>query len=971
MANIIYIGDVSTPTLTFTDDDIESISTVTSCDLIADELSNDSITFTVFYDDANETLRSLPWATPVHLYDGTTLRQIFYFRSVERTAAKKYVITALSAIGIFDYETYYGGMYSGERFQDVVEDIVLTNGFRNSGFSKVIHRGDYGTRDYWSTGAVKNFTAVRFRGTAGPFGAMTKRTVLRFTLNRCMLNDVPNFPAATSMRICLYGMVLDPSMAAGWYTFCQYGVYMDIARASAEDPWPDFGDVYAVYGDQVVSLGTPTEATTYDIDINPHDNVMTINGVDTTITPIIIEEDLQAYCYCCGGIVFAASGGASFYQNSLICDVVYEKQQTYTYDGELVGDIAVFEDAKTRNLYIANVAPGYYSNTREDGFVYMAWGKAEEQYFRRFYLPKDYWAVAAGSIEYGTGIADMPVYGWLAVSNKREALHQLLISKGIAVRNFGDGKLTFFAPAAELDGSIPDSEISENGTEKRSEKTNIIELTERAYIHNQDSAAETVYENTTGSSQEIYYAIYEKAPVYGEPAADGLTVWDRICNAAIVSGSGTLTAVPYKIVESVLTRQIGDEPAGRTVSITDATMITVQNSEACLDRMEAYYGSAYKINNSILIGGRKCGGYYSFSNPFFETVRGFLVRASMEITAIAKAACEFICGYNPPSPDGGYTNFVILTGSGAWTVPASVYEKDIPRIRVILIGGGDGGESGYAGENGQATAKNSSATPAAGGNGGKSGNGGKILEFSLTNPPSTLTYSAGSGGTGGLSNSSHDTANSGNPGTASTLSNGVVDYSSADGGVREDGYTNIFNGDVYAKSYVIEGFMDESFANNDGIMPGQGGTGGYVSVVSGGVITYPAKAAFISSVGTWTGGTPGAQYPTSGAVRAGGGCGGGGGVGTAGADGTNGRYTSSRYYAGNGGNGGDAAWVPPKPTDVDPAFYGYGGHGGGGGGGGGSSGWVQASSSYIGTGGTGGAGGVGGDGADGCILIYY
>lgn len=992
----IKIGlDPVLPTVEFFDYEIESISTETSCDLIADELSTDSISFTVFFTDLYDVLPTIEWGTPIW-FEKSGSTDIYYFKSYDRIGSSKYVIEGVSALGAFEHETYYGGIYNGERFGDVVNDIMLTNGFKNSGYSKAFQRGLYGIQDYNAQGQAVQFAAVRFTSPSTEISSMSKRTMTRFTLNKFLGNDVTNLDDKTDYRVCLFGMVLDPTSdptAAPQYSYRQYGMYMDVSRASTSDPWPDFGEVFVAYGDYVESLGTPTEATTYLVDINPSNQSITVNDDVFSITTIIVDTPMQGYCYYGGGALLYAGTSGIGYSFGLFCDIAYEYYRIYTYPGELIADVAVFEDAKTERLYFANAAKGHYEHGRDKGYGYLRWCKASETSFKQFYVPKDYWRVVSQYTGYASSVTNTKVYGWIGVCTKREAIHQLLIATGISVKSYtidretGAHGMFFFIPSKNVQVGFSTDQIFEGGTVQYQDSTNVIEVTERSYIP--DSSAPTVvYDNDAGTSQDIYYAVYDSAPIYGEPETSGLTLFDYMCNAAIVSGSGTLTAAPYTVGESVVSRHVANDPAGRTISVRDATMITAQNSESCLDRLEAFYASgAYKIMTDVLLAAQKCGNYYPIYNPFRQSVYGFMTRASTRYSSIARAACEFLCNYDPPGANGGYTNFALLTYDDnefiemaltPWTVPASVFQKPKPRIRVVLIGGGSGGNSGYAGENGSVTPKAAGSVQSQGGNGGECGAPGKILEFTIDNPQQRYYFFVAAGGTGASTSSSHEVSNSGQPGGATVFSKFVEEdnptWSSEDGAVRPEGYTNVFNNNVYAKTFKLTNFMDPDVRDDDGLMSGQGAPGGYVQVVDEGVITYPPRGSHLTgnSPNHWSGGLNGSPNVTSGGVmRAGGGCGGGAGIGSAGANGTNGGYSSSTARAGNGGNGGNATWIPPKATDYNATYYGYGGHGGGGGGGGGNSGWVRASSSSVGTAGTGGYGGRGGAGGDGCILIYY
>ena len=123
-------------------------------------------------------------------------------------------------------------------------------------------------------------------------------------------------------------------------------------------------------------------------------------------------------------------------------------------------------------------------------------------------------------------------------------------------------------------------------------------------------------------------------------------------------------------------------------------------------------------------------------------------------------------------PDGGflYQSREIIKTNGTWTAPSGKTS-----LRIVLIGGGDGGMNGTDG-----TWENN-------GEQGADGLGAKVYSATINiNDGQTFSVSIGAGG-----------AANGGTGTATTFGA----YSSANG-QRFDGYTDIANGDVFARDGV-------------------------------------------------------------------------------------------------------------------------------------------------------------------------
>ena len=974
---LLVIGDIASPSFTFDGDAIMGASMDVSVNLVGTELCTDTAEFTVDYDDADGTLRALPWATPVLFYCGERLEGKFYSIGVTRTGRREYQIRATSAAGILEYEKFYGGYYSGETFRTVVEWIIGSNGLQpyNGVYRHYIREKDASTAYIagFGMGAFYN-QAKTTRNNNGAFLSATMSSKLSAKIK---INGIDTTGASigsnTTFRSKILGVTANASQAEALKKH-QYGLYMQVSRASTGDPWPLFGEVVFCYGITEISLGTPSEPTIYEIDVDPAAGTAKINGTTHSIAFDSSVADDACALHVYGGGTGINPGTNDITQSipGHYCELEYFYYTVRSSDGELQADFTAVRDIFTGSIDAYDYVSHKVQTNRNNSAVLDAdlepYDVSVYGDFPLFCNRTNFQADVLANLTYADGIDPIPIYGWLPICTKREALQQLLFATGVIIIKDEDGAILFTAPTAVSSGTIDEDLVYDEGREDQPDHVNVIELTEHSYLLNTAGEPETIYENNAGSAAEYFIAIYSVAPAKQQNvigSTSDLTCIYSNCNAAVVTGTGDLTGLPYAHAETVQQAEIASFPDGRTVSVPDATLVTLLNSESVLERLAAYYGAVHKTHVTIAQDSERCGRLYELTNAFGETITGFLVRANKIVTSIVRAACEIIIGYTPPEIETAYSNYVILTGSGSWTVPASVFEKTTPRIRVVLIGGGDGGDGGFAGTAGSAPSPGSSGTPGEGGAHGDNGSGGKILDVTIENPAASYVYSCGAGGEGGVISNSHSSNNPGSPGGDTTF--GV--YSSADGESSEDGITNTITGDLYAGQMIPSWIESVSAYTN-------GGNGGYQTVGDSGVLYHEAgsclKLLFNVMLQSWAGGAQGNGYYSGGYIFASGGGGGGGGYGAAGADGTNAAYFRGDYYSGNGGKGGDATAVPPKATDYNPSFYGYGGCGGGGGGGGGAAGWVvNYTNVHVGAGGAGGYGGKGGDGGDGCVLIYY
>lgn len=993
MRTTIQIGaDVENPDFSFTDDSVISVSSDMSVSMDLSEIAADVAEIQVKCADTD--LMNEPWATPVYIYTGNDLNAKLYLKNVTRTANNQYNITAISAIGLMEYDTYYGDILSGESFESVAKKILLTNGFTWAGYGTKLHRGKLGNMTYNGSEAI-HFHAIAY----SEWADIDKYTIANadFKLNKCILNELPNdpYPTATSVKIPLWGSMASDELIAKTSTVANEmknancGIYMNMVRASTADPWPDYGEVFFWCWNRTFSLGTPSAPINFTIAINVPNNTAVINNVTYSLSyfnPSTAFENIYPPEFPYGGGWFADVVSetlytkAKYYKPPIYCDIEYGSQYTASLYTEADPPQLSYETTvrlkgkATGEIYVISKLVSTGEETQSED--YAEWSVLGGNVSVIQKNPQEYQKEIANHANYDA-VSEVKVYGWIPICTKREALHQLLFSTGVTLIKDSNGNY-LFTGLSNTETAISDAFIYEGGSVEKFEKVNTLEITEHSFIYSETAAQEVLFENDTVPITDAIVAQYSVSPVYtgSAPTVDpSIELLDYNCNACVISGKGQIKQIPYFHSEGVVTRVIGDYADGKTVAVENCGLITMQNSEAILDRVEEYYRDSTTVKINIVSNGERCGARYSYKNPFNELSSGILYKATHQYSGIDKVSCEFIEGFRPLPPGGGYQNFVLLTGSGTWTVPEEVFDVPRPRIRIVLIGGGKGGKSGLKGVDGISTPVNEGSTYQLGGLGGDPGEGGKVLDITLRDPPQSIIYSCGSGGAGAPICESTTTPNEGTEGTPTTIVAALETYTSEDGRTSETGYINILNGSVYAKPWETLNWNQDPIGipGVSGFLTvGQGSNGGYivkVPIINAWITPKGGQAADIYNQLHNPGANGQDALQNNQIVALGGGGGGGACGGTAG-NGSNAYISGGVAYAGNGGKGADAVAVPPKATSYDSEYYGFGGHGGYGGGAGGNSGGV-ATNGRTGTGGAGGYGGAGGAGGDGCVLIYY
>lgn len=568
------------------------------------------------------------------------------------------------------------------------------------------------------------------------------------------------------------------------------------------------------------------------------------------------------------------------------------------------------------------------------------------------------------SYEIEPDVAELQVYGWLPYSTRRRNLHQLLVAYGVTITKSDTGGMLFTFLKAIDSKEIPSSRVFNGGSVAYGEPASRVEVLEHGYYYLATTEYEVLYD-TQAEVVENIIVTFDKpiyAPSLTVEEGGNLTISSSGTNYAVVSGTGILKGKPY--VHTVK-RLVADNEKALTekiVTVEEATLVTAANSENVLKRLSAYYFNATTVQNSIIVDGEMTGKRYSFENAFHEPTNAFLAKKSTMVSSFLKAECEWIQDYVPVAEGTSFNKRVILELTDSeqqWDIPDSVYEKDVPQIRCVLIGRGSDGMSGEDGEAGGYGNDNEGGEGGKGGKGGKGGAGGKV--YSVTIDCTSLAFIRYKNTNGN---------------TVLYVADNI--YSSANGNTSSSGFVELFSGAVYA------------LPGNDGVGGAAGGKGGCNPPIG----ASPQKAANGNDLEydgvTYTGGKGGNMQ----AVRAKdywdgyhenmtwrfGGNGGGGAA--AGANG----HDALDLAGGNGIRehwpiGGDGADAVEPPATVE--MYGQGGNGGNGGGGGGGASnhywwndvyttligvWSQEESNIPGQGGKGSAGTAG---YNGCLIIYY
>ena len=123
--NRIVLESQNSTTYNFTGNKVISVEPAESVDIMANKLAIDVAEITVEYvRGSGPDIRALPYGTPLWHYIGNQLQRKYYIKSIDRITTTRYIIHAISAIGILDNQYHKGGVYTGTLFSTLITELI-------------------------------------------------------------------------------------------------------------------------------------------------------------------------------------------------------------------------------------------------------------------------------------------------------------------------------------------------------------------------------------------------------------------------------------------------------------------------------------------------------------------------------------------------------------------------------------------------------------------------------------------------------------------------------------------------------------------------------------------------------------------------------------------------------------------------------------------------------------------------------
>lgn len=664
--------------------------------------------------------------------------------------------------------------------------------------------------------------------------------------------------------------------------------------------------------------------------------------------------------------------------------VVLESSDTSLTDFRR-GDPLVFqhEDRQVGTFYVQDVqriAPNQYEFNSTSAIGILSEGKHYGGIYTGITV-QELVADICGNVPFTikNSLQNVNLYGLLPIATARENLAQVLFAIGATVTTDLTGVLRIEGIWDGFSGATGPNRLCLGSKVAYSSKVTQVSVTEHQYLALGEE--KQLFEGTTEQGDMITF----DEPMF-DLVASGFTILESNANfARVSSGSGTLKGKPYTHNTRTVIRAVSEADRPNVKTIENATLVSLANSTAVAERMADFYKCIQTIEAPTIYTGERPGDRRFIFHPYDRNMVDACVKSvDINISNTLKAQEKSLVAFAPSPPgDVEYFDFYeILSTNQEWTVP-----DGITVLRVVLIGGGQGGYSGNPGEDSpeqkvitetsEVTASityyigTNPTNPGNGGASGQAGHGGKVWQTTLdVQPGQKFQVTIGIGGAGGPAGYASVAGSEGGATLFGSLS-------SESGGVLPGGFLEEFDGILYACT---------------GELGMAGGRGAGRTNESGSWQDIPADTFVIDGV-TYGPGSTGAYLEDEGGnyssgrgyfeATSDGGYGGGPAYKANGKNGSSGSASAGSSSAsargGSGGAGGDA--LPPAQETV----FGKGGIGGNGGGGAGSSGGGVSSNrlkksaglspgtirAYVATPGKGGKGSTGGQGANGCVILYY
>lgn len=203
--------------------------------------------------------------------------------------------------------------------------------------------------------------------------------------------------------------------------------------------------------------------------------------------------------------------------------------------------------------------------------------------------------------------------------------------------------------------------------------------------------------------------LIEFSEPYYDLECDGAEICESGANYAILSQSpaAVLTGKSYIHNQKVITVHAEDSTGGEFVpEVKDCTLVSLANSANVAQRVLAYYSGFKRVEQDIVAEDQgtvvRPGDRVVVHDPYGDRSGAYIKDMKLTLGALLRGSAVFDSGYIPSGVGNNYKDVMVIDSSGTVTLP------DTNMIRLVIIGGGTGGNGGFPGEDGKRPSSGSS-----------------------------------------------------------------------------------------------------------------------------------------------------------------------------------------------------------------------------------------------------------------------
>lgn len=280
-------------------------------------------------------------------------------------------------------------------------------------------------------------------------------------------------------------------------------------------------------------------------------------------------------------------------------DLQKKQKLTLYFNGELLGNFYLKNGArknKTDYHMDSHDAVGVLDGNEFAGGIYT--GQTVSDILTQLFAGEDF------NYLLDTSFADIPIYGYIPYTTKRNALVYICFAIGaIADTSNYDGIVIYPQPNA-LSGEFTHDEVFSGVTLEHSDIVTGIRLTVHSYQKSEE-VQELYNDNLNGTAEVIFNEPYHSLVITGG------TLGKHGDNFAYITGTGgnvTLTGKRYKHLTSSLLKENPDIVFNKNIrEVKDATLVHSGNAQEVLDRVYEYYQRAENVIGDVLVNDKKLG----------------------------------------------------------------------------------------------------------------------------------------------------------------------------------------------------------------------------------------------------------------------------------------------------------------------------------------------------------------------------